>query len=46
MDQKKEYVTPKMEVREYMVDASLLVDRPNTDDAADTPNVLTGGSFD
>ncbi len=46
MDQKKEYVTPKMDVLEYMVEASLLVDSPKTDDAADTPNVLTGGSFD
>lgn len=46
MNQKKEYVAPEMDVVEYMVEASLLVDSPKTDDAADTPNVLTGGSFD
>ena len=48
MNQKKEYVAPEMDVVEYMVEASLLFEgSPNSkQDDADTPNVLTGGSFD
>ena len=30
MDKKKEYVAPEMDVVEYMVEASLLVDSPDS----------------
>jgi hypothetical protein len=33
MNQKKEYVAPEMDVLEYMVEASLLVDSPKSDNA-------------
>lgn len=47
MNKKKEYVAPEMDVVEYMVEASLLQGSSTAkQDDADTPNVLTGGSFD
>ncbi|WP_158212889.1 hypothetical protein [Fibrobacter sp. UWB5] len=47
MEKKKEYVVPQMDVFEYVVKTSLLQGSSTAkQDDADTPNVLTGGSFD